>query len=318
MARRVLRLLLVAAGVVSLALIPAACGSSSSGQREARELLRTAFRKQVRSSDVSLAIQAKLDGISALGDRPIRLSFAGPLRSNGRRSLPSLDWRIRAEGAGLRFGGRLIVVPHNTYLQYKGVTYEVGEPIVRRFERRLRRNRAQSLSLGRIGVDPARWIEDGKVEDGGVVGADPTRKVSGKLDVEKVLRSLNRLLESPQLRGELPSGTPPPRLSDKQIEAVRKAVGDPRFEVNVGRGDDVVRRLRTEIDFKLTDDQSRSAAGLEGGRITLRVEQTHIDGNQRIVPPSGARPLPELLRRLGIPPGLLGYGSTTARPSLSY
>jgi hypothetical protein len=318
MARPALRLLVVPALVASLALIPAGCGSSSSGQGEARNLLRTAFRKQVRSSDVSLAIQAKLNGLAALGDRPLRLSFAGPLRSNGRRSLPSLDWRVRAQGAGLRFAGRLIVVPHNTYVQYKGATYEVGERIVRRFERRLRRDPAQSLSLGRIGVDPAQWIEDGKVENGGLVGGDPTRKVSGKLDVGKVLRSLNRLLESPQLRGELPSGRPAPRLSPKQIEAVRKAVRDPRFEVNVGKHDDVVRRLRSEIDFKLTGDQSRSAGGLEGGRITLRVEQTHIDGNQRIIPPSGGRPLPELLRRLGIPPGLLGSGSTSGRPSVSY
>jgi hypothetical protein len=310
MSRRAPHLILALASLLALVL-PTACGSNDS--QEARDLLQRAFRKQTRSADVRFDMRARLRGLGVLGDRPLRLTLTGPLRNNGARRLPSLDWRVHAEGAGRSLVARLVVVPENVFVAYRGATYEVGERPVRRFARRLRRDPGTNLSLRRLGVEPEHWIEDGEVEDGEEVGGDPTRKVSGKLSVERVLRDFREVLENPRFRSQVPTGAPFPRLTDEQIDEVKDAVEDPTFEVDVGRRDEVVRRMKARVEFELSDEQRRDAGGLRSGSVSLVLQQTNVNGGQRITPPSEARPLSELLRRLGIPPELLG-GSGFAPP----
>jgi hypothetical protein len=123
--------------------------------------------------------------------------------------------------------------------------------------------------------------------------------------VRKALRKDVRSADV-SLRSQLRPGQRLRKVSDEQIDGVEDAVEDPPFELSIGRRDGILRRFETNVRFELSDEQRRDALGLKGGLVSFVFKQTGVNGNQRIRPPRGARPLSQLLRRLGIPPGLLG------------
>ena len=58
----------------------------------------------------------------------MKLSLAGPYKSNGKGQLPSADMALKVEGAGPPpIEGRLISTGKNAFVEYGGETYEVGE-----------------------------------------------------------------------------------------------------------------------------------------------------------------------------------------------
>jgi hypothetical protein len=91
-------------------------------------------------------------------------------------------------------------------------------------------------------------------------------------------------------------------------------VDDPEFDAWIG-ADGVWRRVATDIAFEVPEEERDSVGGLEGGRLSLEVELDRPNEYVEIVGPGDARPIDELLRRLGIPPEqLLGPGFATPTP----
>jgi hypothetical protein len=233
---------------------------------------------------------------------PFRLSLSGPYRSNGAGGSPSLDWKVTAEGVGRPLGLRLVVAGGNAYVGYEGRTYVLA----RNLGGRPGRGSSEELDLRRLGLDPAGWLEGGKVGSGPTVDGVPTREASGQLDVGRALHDVNKLIEGPALRAALPPGTPVPTISDRTIGQIEDAVKNPRVKVDVGRRDDIVRRASAQLAFNVPEDQQSRAGGVEGGNLSVVVRQTDVNGHQRVVAPRGARPLSELLRGLRIGPRALG------------
>jgi hypothetical protein len=307
-----LRLLGVLAAL-ALALLPAACGVDTGDGGAARDLLQRASETPPRSADVRFELEASVDGVAQL-DGPVRLRLEGPLRSNGQRALPDLDWRVHGEAAGKQLDARLVTVPGNAFIEYRGTTYEVGEQVIGSFTSKLQRAQPDPEKLRGLGFDPSAWLQDAEVSDADVGGV-PTRRVAGDVDVRKLLDSLDELFASPVFSGQLPPGAAAPRIPEETIDQIEDAVKEARIETDVGRDDGILRRYAIDVRFELPDDLRNRANGLEGGRLRMLLELTDVNGDQHVTPPSGARPIAELLQSVGIPPGLLlGPGFAAPAP----
>src|SRR5690349_12316954 len=92
-----MRRLLVAVTAAG-ALAVSACGA------EEASVVKTAFEQDIKSANVSVDLSMKAQG------QGTSIKLAGPFQSNGEGKLPSADWKLNVNGAGLPkpIEGRLI------------------------------------------------------------------------------------------------------------------------------------------------------------------------------------------------------------------
>jgi hypothetical protein len=299
--------------VLAVTLVGAGCGAdrgaagSAGSSGDATALLERALGKQktVASGDVALDLKADGEGIEGL-QGPLELRAHGPFKSGAERKLPSLDWDIDVAGGGLKLSGGLIATDDNAFLRFQGRSYELGRDAFAKFARRLEAAHPdRQRGPGLLGMDPASWLEDPKVEDGAPVGGEATRKITGPVDVHKAIGDVVDLIESPALRKKLErGGGAAPEVhkpTDKDLKEIEDAIKRVDVEVNVDKND-VLRRFFTKIDFK-----ARNGGGkVVQGRLSLSYVLRKVGGNPVIRAPSDARPLKELLGGFGL--GGLGSG----------
>jgi hypothetical protein len=288
-----------AALIVVLAL--AGCGGGN--DEEASGLLERGFSTDVRSGVASVDAELELDGIVGF-EGPLRLTLDGPFEVAGGdpTDLPNLDMDFRASGAGQEFTGRVVLTRENAWVEYGGSTYEVGEELWAQLRQTLdEQSRGQPETFAEAGLDPLDWVDGAEVEGEEQVSGVRATKVRGTLDVEAFLRDSN----------ELSGGQ---RVPESTLRDVEDVIDDVEFEAWIG-SDDIWRRVATEAAFEVPEEERDSVGGLEGGRLSLEVELDDPNEPVDIDEPPEARPLEELLRRLGVPPeALLGPGFAQPAP----
>lgn len=315
LARRTLSLLvaLLAAG----ALIVSGCGGDdgggggggSSSGGDAESLLKQAFSHdgdKPQSGDVKVDLSADFDGGPSQLQQPLRLQFSGPVESKGKNKFPELDWDINAEGIGQRISGGVTVTADNAYVRYGGKDYEVGKSAFGRFKSETESQSSSSSgsdSLTDLNIDPNDFLTDLKQEDGEPVDGIATERVTGTVDVEKLIRSFSKVLDDPAVKKQL-KGRPSPKLTDDDIKQIKDAVKGVDFSIDIDKQEKVVRRLSAAVDFKVPVDARSEAGGLKGGKLAFKLEVGKLDPGTEFKAPSGARPLKELTQQLGL--GLLG------------
>jgi hypothetical protein len=267
------------------ALLLGGCGSDSGNTGSARDVLKQATQHPAKSADMRLAMNLKLDGVPQLNG-PIKATISGPTRSNGARKLPDFDWRIRYQGAGKQGSVRLIATGGDVWIGYGGETYEVGKQLVNRFMSQAQKGQQPKL---RLAVPD--WLKDASVEN----EAGGAKKVTGQLDVSKAITDVNKLT------AQLPQGHQIPKSSIKKVD---DSVKNAALEFHVG-ADHIMRRSLVNLKFVLPQDLQAQARGLKGGSLRVETDQANVNGNQHVTAPANARPLGELLQRLGLPAGAI-------------
>ena len=303
--RRLLSLLLVAlASVAALAL--SACGGGDEGSGDAKALLKDAFSKPINSANVSLDVSAKVDGVPQLS-QPISVKLTGPYELQGQKKLPKLDWDVNVSGGGQTFSGGLISTGDNAFVGFQGQNYEVGTDVVKQYEQQAGAQAGSgNLSFKQFGVDPANWVDDAKTEgDEDVAGAETT-KVTGTLNVEKMLNDVNTLVEK---AGPRTGQANAQKLTPEQINQATQAVKNPKFEAFVAKDDKTMRRLTASIDFAIPENQRQQASGASGGNVKFSIQFANVGQPAQITAPTDARPLSELQSQLGSS-GLGGLGGS--------
>jgi hypothetical protein len=314
------RRLIALLAALALALFVVACGGdsgggSSSDGKSATQLLQAASKKPAKSADVKVSFEAEVKGSEDVKG-PIKLDLEGPYKSNGKGALPDLDWKVKAEGDGKSFEARLITTKDNAWVEYQGTTYEVGTQLVSKFTQSMKQGQStqQQEELKRLGLNPSNIIKNAKVEDGEAGGVE-THHISGDIDVRKFLESLNKLFQSPAFSNQLPPGAAKPSLSPQTISEIEQAVKEAHVETDVGKDDGILRKSGMDMSFEVPSDKRSQVDNVEGGSFKFSVEQSDVNGDQSVTPPTGARPITELLQKIGIPPQLLqGPGFTTPSP----
>jgi hypothetical protein len=306
------RLLLSLAAALSIAVAGLACGGDDGGggdSGEAKALLERAFAKQVGSGELELDVKADLEGGGEKLEGPMTLKIDGPYAQSTRRKLPRLDWDISFKGLGQNIRGGLIATADNGFVELQGETFELGEQTFASLARQYAAVQpARRQSLGTFGIDAASWLKDPELhEDGESIGGEPTREITGSVDVRKAVRDIVELTRSPRLRRQLErQGQPAPELprpKDEDLDEIEDAVNEFDIEVNVDKND-VVRRFFTEIAFDVPGEQDGD--DVDGGRVSLRYVLRKVNTSPVIRPPQNPKPLRQLLEGFGL--GALGGG----------
>lgn len=292
----------LAALLAVTALLLSGCGGGGDGG-DAEEILRRGFNASIVTANVSVELTADLEGIPQQ-QGPVRVTLAGPYRSNGERRLPDARFDMVIAGGGQTFSLGLLSTGERAFVVFGGTPYEVSAATVKRL------NGAGAGSPTGLGVSPIDWLDGASDEGETDVNGVPTDHVRADVDVEKALRDLNGVVQ----RTATP-GRPAPTLDDAQIKSIADVVDDPKLDVYVGRDDDKIRRFSLDLAFDVPEEDRRRLNGLSAGTITLDVELTEVGQPQRIDEPPASRPMAELNKLLG-GRGILGllFGATTGTP----
>jgi hypothetical protein len=282
------------------------CGGGGDDRESVENLLDRAFSTPIRSADLKLQAEIELNGLLA---DPIKLEAEGPFRTNPG-TLPSADIELRVgSGGGQTISSGVLSTGDRVFVKFQDVYYEQPRAQVRKTNESFGRGN-EGRSLRQLGLDPRTWIADAKDKgDTRAAGAD-TRHVSGTLDIEQLMRNVNRFVgKSASALGSARQSTP--RLTRADIRELADAVKDPSFDVYVGKNDNTIRRVSGRIEFNIPDADRAGLGGLTGGSIVFWVELRNVNGNQQIEAPAHPRPLSKLTDSLGGALGALGGGTAT-------
>jgi hypothetical protein len=306
--RRALFVLLFAA----LAL--ASCGGGDD-KENVQDLLNKAFSSSIESADLKVDASIQVKGSPGL-DKPLRITATGPFRTNeGKLPSADIELKVGTDGGGQTITTGFLSTGDRAFVKFQDVYYEQPPSQVAKANRSIARNKDKRGSLGSLGLDPRSWLAEAKDEGEDDIGGVKTRHVSGKLDVEAVMRSLNEFVrKSGTALGDATGQAPPQPLSEADIRQVGEVVRDPTFNIYVGEDDDIIRRVAGKIEFDVPEASQQSLGGIQSGSIEFQVEFDNVNGDQSIEAPAHARPISTLTRSLGgggALPGLGGGSGTT-------
>jgi hypothetical protein len=283
------------------------CGGSDD-KENVQDVLDRAFSSSMHSADLKLDASIQLKGSPGL-DKPVRITASGPFRTNeGKLPSVDIDLKVGTDGGGQTVTTGFLSTGDRAFVKFQDIYYEEPRSEVVKANRALAENKSRRRgSLRALGLDPRTWLWEAKDEGDEDIAGVKTRHVSGKLDVEAVMRNLNTFVRKSGVALGGATGQPAPKpLSESDIQKIGEVVRDPTFHVYVGKDDDIIRRVAGKIEFDVPEESRQSLGGIQSGSIEFEVEFAKVNGDQQIEAPANPRPLSALTESLGGTPGLGG------------
>jgi hypothetical protein len=305
--------------IAAVALGFAACGGDDSGGGEAassstdvNELLTQTFtgEKDVESGNLSLSLKIEAEGGDAQLDGPVNVSLQGPFQSQDGGKFPKFKLDASLEGGGQSLKAGATSTGDKGFISFQGTDYAVDDRVFQQFkagfEEAQKQGSGNQQSFASLGMDPRKWLTDAKNEGEAKVGDDDTIKITGGVDVAKLLDDINNALSKASSLGLSGTGQVPEKLTDEQRRQVLEAVKDPRVEIYTGKDDQILRRL--VVNLGVTDSESGTS-----GTVAFDISITDLNEDQDIAEPADAKPFSDLAGQLG---GLgLGAGGASGSGS---
>jgi hypothetical protein len=294
--------------------IAAGCGGGSgdaaSASTDVNQLLKDTFSggKTIKSGNLNLALRIDAKGGSSSAQGPISVSLSGPFQTQGAGKLPKLDLDAKVEGAGQNISAGLVSTGDKGFVKFQGASYAVTDAIFAEFKKGYEQAQANAgkqkgQSLATLGIDPRRWLSNPKNAGEAKVGDTDTIRITGDVDVNKLLDDVNTALEKTRSLGVQGSQNLPEKLTPAQKQQAADAIKALGVEIYTGKDDRILRRMVVDLT---ADAQGQSAA------VKLDLQLTGVNQDQTIDAPSGAKPFDQLLSQLG---GLSGLSSGSSGSS---
>jgi hypothetical protein len=288
-----------------LAAVISACGSQSSSA--VKDTLDKAFSTPIKSARVNLDVTLHLDGVKGLNG-PVKLSVQGPYESGGSQTIPKVAFDIAASAAGQNFTAGFISTGDNAWVGFQGQNYEVGKAVIAQANTQIKNAASQQKKgLSQFGIDARNWLKNATDEGTETVAGVQTDHVSAALDVSKFVDDLNKLVA--KAGGNLSGGATKPQLTPQQKKQIEDVVKNPRFDVYVGKSDNVIRRLSADIAFEVPQAKQAQLGGLTSGTLSFSIDFADVGKPQTITAPSSSKPLSDLTSKLGGLSSVLGGAS---------
>ena len=304
--------------VAALMAVVAGCGGgggdAADQSTDVNELLERTFSgdKQIDSGRLDLKLRVDVRGGEASElQGPIALELAGPFQTEGKGKLPQFDIDAVFEGAGQSLKAGLASTGDKGFVNFQNTDYVVSDHVFQQFRASFEQAQKQAggqqdrQSLATLGIDPRRWLTNAENAGEAKVGDTDTIKITGGVDVAKLLDDVNVALEKARGLGVQGSESLPEKLTDEQKREAAEAVKDLAVEIYTGAEDTTLRRMVVRMDVQGTADAS---AGPQSGTLNLDFSLLELNEEQEIEEPDDAKPFDELLGRLG-GMGLGGSGS---------
>ena len=230
----------------------------------------------------------------------------------GKQKLPKFDIDFAFEGAGQSLKAGLTSTGEKAFVNFQGTDYVVSDQVFKQFkagyEQAQKQGTEQNQSLSSLGLDPRQWLTNPKNEGEAKVGDDDTIKITGGVDVNKLLDDLNQALKKTRELGVQGSDQLPSQLTDAQKKQVVDAVKDPRVEIYTGKDDTILRRMVIALGIVAPEGSGQSGSA----DLKLDLSISDLNEDQEVSEPSGAKPFDQLLSQLG-GLGLGGLGGAGGR-----
>ena len=255
--------------------------------------------KKVESGklNLSLKIDAKnTEGVSG----PVSLTVSGPFQTEGKQKLPKFDIDFAFEGAGQSIKAGLTSTGTKGFVNFQGSEYVVTDQVFKQFkagyEQAQKKGNTKNQSLSSLGLDPRKWLTDAKNAGDAKVGDDDVIKITGGVDVNKLLDDINTALSKARNLGVQGTQTLPSQLTPAQRKEVTDAVKDPKVEIYTGKDDSILRRMVVSLGI-VAPKNSSSPNGSADLKLDLSISDLNED--QKISEPSNPKPFSELTTQLG-------------------
>jgi hypothetical protein len=288
--------------LLALVFAVAACGGGSddeaSSSTDVNELLTQTFTgsKDVKSGNLDLALKVEAQGGESQVQGPVSISLSGPFQAQDEGKLPKFKLEAAFEGAGQSIKAGATSTGDKGYLSFQGTDYVVEDQVFEQFkagfEQAQKQGSDQKQSFASLGMDPRNWLTDPQNAGDSKVGDDDTIKITGGIDVAKLLDDVNNALSKASALGLGGAGQVPEKLTEQQKREVAEAVEDPRVEIYTGKEDTILRRLVVNLGI---DDKASGSSGTVGFDVSI----TDLNEDQDIAEPADAKPFKDLLGQLG-------------------
>jgi hypothetical protein len=307
--------------IAAIALVLAACGGDDEGSggenasasTDVNELLTQTFTgtKDVKSGNIDLKLQIEAQGGESQLEGPVSVSLKGPFQAQDGGKLPKFKLDAALEGAGQSITAGATSTGEKGFISFQGTDYAVDDRVFQQFkagfEEAQKSSSEEGQGLASLGMDPRKWLTDPKNAGEAKVGDDDTIKITGGVDVAKLLDDVNAAMSKASSLGLQGAGEVPEKLTDEQRRQVLDAVKDPRVEIYTGKEDQILRRLVVNLGIE-------DAASSTSGTVAFDVSITDLNEDQDIAEPADAKPFDELLGQLG---GLGALGGAAGSGSRS-
>ena len=306
---RMLLLILVAA----LTAVVAGCGGGDSAADEGtdvNELLTQTFSgdKKVDSGRLDLTLRIDVQGgADSQLQGPITVKLAGPFEMQGEGKPPRFDVDASFEGAGQSLKAGLASTGDKGFVNFQGTDYVVSDQVFQQFRASFEQaqkeagNDKNRQSLATLGIDPRRWLTNAENAGEAKVGDTDTIKITGGVDVAKLLDDVNVALEKARGLGVQGSDSLPEKLTDEQKQQAADAIKDLAVEIYTGKEDTTLRRMLVKMDVEAPAGSGGSggSGGTQSGTLSLDFSLLELNEGQEIAAPENAKPFDELLSQLG-------------------
>ena len=291
--RKLLLTLLVT--LLSLGLV-AGCGGDDGNEADSGtdvdQLLQETFSgsKDIRSGKLDVSLRAEGAGLQS----PISAELTGPFQSEGEKQLPrvALDASLEANGESFKAG--VTNTGEKGFVSFQGTDYEISGPVYQQFKAAYEQTAStqQGQSLASLGMDPRKWLTNARNAGEAEVGDADTIKITGDVDVPKLLDDINAALEKMRSLGLQGSDQLPEQLTPEQKQQAADAVKDIGVEIYTGKDDRILRRLVVAMSLQAPGEDQPADVDFD---LTL----LDVNEDQEIEEPSGAKPFSDLADKLG-------------------
>jgi hypothetical protein len=305
---------------LTAALVLAACGGDDAeptGQEadagtDVDTLLKETFSGEKKVDSGRLQLNVGIDANGAEGvNGPLSLKLNGPFASQGEGKVPKFKFGLEFSGQGQQIKAGATSTGDKAFVNFNGKDYAVSEPVFKQFragyeeaQKQAKQKNGKQQSLTSLGIDPRKWLTGAKNEGEEKVGDADTIRITGGVDVPKLLDDVNVALEKAGSLGLQGTGQVPQKLTEQQRRQVAEAVKDLKVEIFTGKEDKILRRMIVDLRAEAPADSTTK------GSATVKIDFSLLELNddQKIAAPSNTRPLDDLLKQFG-GLGALGGGS---------
>jgi hypothetical protein len=282
-------------------------GDGADSSTDVNQLLKDTFsgEKDIKSGKLDFA----LDG-DAGSSGSFAVKISGPFESQGSGKLPKLDIDASLEGGGQNLEAGVTSTGDKGFVSYAGTDYEVPSTVFQQFKAGFEQSAKQAKdsgedqSLASLGIDPSKWLTNAKNEGDAEVGDTETIKISGDVDVPKLLDDVNAALQKIRSIGGASASSLPEQLTEQDKQQAQDAIKDLSVEIYTGKDDKILRRFVVAMKLEVPDDSGSN----QSADIKLDLQLLDLNEGQDIQAPENTKPFTELAEKLnGL--GLGGLGA---------
>jgi hypothetical protein len=233
----------------------------------------------------------------------------------GAQKLPKFKMDVAFTGSGQNIKAGATSTGDRGFVNFNNTDYAVSDQVFKQVQAGYEQAQKEAAneqtkeqpSLATLGIDPRKWLTGAKNEGEAKVGDADTIRITGGVDVPKLLDDVNTALNKASQLGLQDSGRVPQRLTDEQRKQIEEGVKDLRVEIYTGKEDTTLRRMVVDLAV-----EQKQGAQAQSGKLKLDFSLTDLNEDQEIVAPKSTKPFDELLGQLG---GLGGLGGSAGSGS---